>query len=89
MRAAEVTNYFEAAAVSIDRNIRPSAGLFAEFHHAGNFGEQGVVLADADIFAGEIFRAALAHENCAAFGGFAAEQLDAQTASGAVATVAG
>ena len=49
-----------------------------ELHGAMSGREQGVVLADADILARPVLRAALANEDVAGEHGFAAELLDAE-----------
>ncbi|SOR27522.1 protein of unknown function [Methylorubrum extorquens] len=67
--------------------IAAAPGL--ELHLARDEGEQGVVLAHADIRAGMPLRAALAHDDVARNHGLGAELLDAEAPAGGVAAVAG
>jgi hypothetical protein len=53
-----------------------------------NFGEQGVIFAEADISAGMPLGAPLAHDNIAGHAGFAAKQLYAEALTAGVAPVA-
>src|SRR3546814_14971733 len=55
---------------------------------AVGLGEEGVVLAEADVAARMELRAALAHQDVARHDRLAAELLDAETASGGIAPVA-
>ena len=73
----------------LDRNIRPAAGFFPEFHGAAFLGEQRVVGAHANAFTREPGGAALTADDVARDGRLAAEQLHAQTTPCGVATVAG
>jgi len=71
-----------------DGNIR-SAALFAIFDFAGDARKQRVILAHGDVFASMNLRAALANEDVASDHFLIAVYLDAQTLTGAVASVAG
>src|SRR6266853_4975652 len=65
------------------------AAAVAEFDHARDFGEQGVVLAPPDVFAGLHPRAALAHDDRAAGHQLPAEGLHAQPLRIRIAPVLG
>ena len=67
------------------RPFRP----FAEGHLTVGQREQRVIAAHADIGAGPPGGAALTHDDVAGNGRLAAKQLDAKTATGRIATVAG
>jgi hypothetical protein len=62
-----------------DRNERAVFHLFLESHYAVNQGEQGMILAHADIQPGRMDRAALANEDITCFCELAAVDLNAQT----------
>ena len=64
---------------------RPFGG---ELHTTVNLGEQRMVTADADIFAGVHAGAALAHDDAACGNQFAAETFDAEAFRFRIATVA-
>src|SRR5258708_31331451 len=59
-----------------------------EFHRAGDFGEDRVIAADADMPAGMELGAALADDDVARDHGLAAELLDAEAAARRIAPVA-
>ena len=65
----------------------PPARLFLEGDLAFNQGKQRVILAHPDIVARMNLGAALAHNDVAGKNGFAAELLDAKTATCGIATV--
>ena len=67
----------------------PAVAAGAEPDVAGGLGEQGVVVAAADVGAGVEVGAALADEDLAGLDELAAEALDAQALGVRVATVAG
>ena len=69
------------------RSAIPRA-LDIELHPAVDFGEQRVVLADADVHAGVKFGAALAHQNVARQNLFAGITLDAEALRVGIPTVA-
>src|ERR1035437_1494582 len=75
------------ACLDVDELAHPSAVL--ELHHAGDLGEQGIVLAPTDVGAGLQFGAALAHDDAAARYQLAAEDLDAQPLGSRIAPVLG
>src|SRR5580692_6713838 len=64
--------------VGVDVDVLAHAAAVAEFDHAGDFGEQGVVLAAADVHAGLHFGAALTHDDGTAGDKLTAEGLYAQ-----------
>src|SRR3954452_12714127 len=70
-----------------DRGATTGAGV--EGHPAVRLGEQGVVLADADIGAGVELGAALADEDVAGDHALVAELLHAQALAGGIAAVPG
>ena len=68
-----------------------ATGCALDFKLDGAFGlgEQGVILANAHVIAGMELGTALTHDDVARNGNLAAVKLYAQTAPGAVTTVAG
>lgn len=52
--------------------------LDGKLHHTGRLGIEGVVLADADVFAGMELGATLAHDDVAGCDELAAKSLDAE-----------
>src|SRR5687768_680936 len=66
----------------------PAAPPVLELHDAVHLGEEGVILAAADVLAGEEDGTALAHDDRAARDALAAEGLDAQVLRVRVAAVA-
>jgi len=62
----------------LDRYKSAGAAFIFKPHDAGNFREQRVILADADIQAGLEFRSTLADENRSSGHQFAAKTLDAE-----------
>src|SRR5574337_1285828 len=72
-----------------DRDEGAGLGAGVELDGAFGGGEQGVVAAHADVAAGVIDGAALAHQDVAGNDGLAAELLDAEAAAFGVAAVAG
>src|SRR5690349_3156121 len=70
-------------------HVGPAEHGLAELHLTLDQGEQGVVLADADIGAGMELRAALTDDDVAGDDALTTELLDAKTTAGAIATVAG
>src|SRR5262245_32075172 len=73
----------------LHRNEGAAIAGVLEAHGAGRLGEQGVVLAHADIGAGVELGAALAHQDVAGEDFFRTELLDAEAPAGGIATVAG
>src|SRR5690349_20826364 len=72
-----------------DGNLPPVAAGRSVTDLACHEGEKGVVLADADVVAGQHARAALAHEHRAGLDDRPAELFHAQTLAGRIAAVAG
>src|SRR5690348_9342275 len=72
----------------LDRHEGAAAGGGVEGDPTIRLGEQGVVLADADIGAGMELGAALAHEDVAGEDELIAEPLHAQPLAGGIAAVA-
>src|SRR5687767_3327497 len=73
----------------LHRNEGAAVAGVLEADRAGRLGEQGVVLADADVGAGVELGAALANQDVAGEDFFRAELLDAEAPAGGIATVAG
>src|SRR5262245_1822519 len=73
----------------LHRNVGATAAAVLEADGAGRLGEQGVVLAHADIGAGVELGAALAHQNVAGENFLRTELLDAEAPAGGIAAVAG
>src|SRR5687768_18029932 len=69
----------------MDRNESTALTVIFELHLAGNLREQRVVLAEADVEAGQVLAPALTHENRAAGHEVAVEALDAKPLRVAVA----
>ena len=75
--------------VSFDADVFAHAAAVFEFYDAGDFGEECIVLAPADIFAGLDACAALAHDDRTAGNQLAAESLYTEPLRVRVATVFG
>src|SRR5688572_32365992 len=71
----------------MNRDEPTALTVIFDLHHAGDLREQRVVLAEADVEAGQVLAPALAHEDRAAGHEVAVEALDAEPLRVAVAAV--